>query len=649
MLKISFYLLLLTQSLLSLSATATYSHEWYDWENEPKLYELSAEDSKASAIIIKDKRILEYVYDKDKKVVLYETKHKIIRINDDAAAENFNKVVVPTRDINDFMALKARAISPTGKITLLNRDNIKELNNIENMGGFKIFAIEGVEKGGEVEYFYTTKSDNADLYGRETEQNMFSVKTASIDIITPKNLIFETKSYNGFPDLSAIETDSVRTLSATLNNIPPILEETYANYQSNLMYIDYKVAYNKEYPFKKQLYDWDMASENFSTLIYNYSPNVQKIVLKELKKQKLLSIKNEDQRIIAIEKYLKNTIALQNGSGDDFVQIDKIMTNHYASELGMCRIFAAFLTEAGINHELIITSDKTNASFDENFASWNNFTDILFCFPKSQKYIAPTIFPYRYGFAPYNYTDNYGLFINNRTYQGKVKQISSSKTNDNINGMKAVVNLDNISSPIIDFNYTWTGYRAAEFRTFYEVQKDEGMKPFVTAGIDDAKVISLNIINGSMEDSAYPEKIFTINSKVDIKSLMERAGSSYLFKVGEIIGGQQELYQEHERQNPIDMQYPIKYTREITFTIPKGYTVKGLDLIKIDKYMKNKENNEYANRFLSDYQQKGDQITINCTEYYEQISLPKSEYEPFRTVINAAADFNKIVLVFEKD
>lgn len=649
MLKIPFFLVLFILSFFSLSAASTYSHKWYDWENEPKLYELSAEESKSSAVIIKDKRILEYVYDDDKKLVLYETKHKIIRINDDAAAENFNKVVVPTRDINDFMELKARAISPAGKITLLNRDNIKELDNIENMGGFKIFAIEGVEKGGEVEYFYTTKSDNADLYGRETEQNMFSVKTASIDIITPKNLIFETKSYNGFPDLSAIETDSIRTLSATLNNIPPILEETYANYQSNLMYIDYKATYNKEYAFKKKLYDWDMASENFSTLIYNYSPVVQKMVLKELKKQKLLGIKNEEQRIIAIEKYLKNTIALQAGSSSEFVQIDKIMTNHYASELGICRIFAAFLTEAGISHELIITSDKTNARFDQDFASWNSFTDILFFFPKSQKYIAPTVFPYRYGFAPYNYTDNYGLFINNRTYQGKVKQISSSKANDNINGIKAVVNLDNISSPIINFNYTWTGYRAAEFRTFYQIQKDEGMKPFVTASIDDAKVINLKVSNGSIEDSAYPEKIFTIDSQVEIKSLIERAGSSYLFKVGEIIGGQQELYQEHERQNPIDMQYPIKYTRQISFTVPKGYTVKGLETAKIDKYIKNKETGEYSNRFLSDYEQKDNQITINCTEYYEQVSLPKSEYEPFREVINAAADFNKIVLVFEKN
>ena len=96
MFKTSFYLLLLIQSLLSFSTTTTYSHEWYDWENEPKLYDLSAEESKASAVIIKDKRILEYVYDDDKKLVLYETKHKIIRINDDAAAENFNKVVVPT-------------------------------------------------------------------------------------------------------------------------------------------------------------------------------------------------------------------------------------------------------------------------------------------------------------------------------------------------------------------------------------------------------------------------------------------------------------------------------------------------------------------------------------------------------------------------
>jgi hypothetical protein len=53
--------------------------------------------------------------------------------------------------------------------------------------------------------------------------------------------------------------------------------------------------------------------------------------------------------------------------------------------------------------------------------------------------------------------------------------------------------------------------------------------------------------------------------------------------------------------------------------------------------------------FLSDYILDGNEITVTVDEYYEVTSLPASAYEPFRNVINAAADFNKIKLVLEKN
>ena len=52
--------------------------------------------------------------------------------------------------------------------------------------------------------------------------------------------------------------------------------------------------------------------------------------------------------------------------------------------------------------------------------------------------------------------------------------------------------------------------------------------------------------------------------------------------------------------------------------------------------------------FTSKYEVKDDIVTVTCVEYYDEISVPLSRYEEFRTVINAAADFNKITLVFEE-
>jgi hypothetical protein len=46
---------------------------------------------------------------------------------------------------------------------------------------------------------------------------------------------------------------------------------------------------------------------------------------------------------------------------------------------------------------------------------------------------------------------------------------------------------------------------------------------------------------------------------------------------------------------------------------------------------------------------KEDILEVHIEEYYKEIYAPTSRYEDFRRVVNAAADFNKITLVLEKE
>ena len=52
--------------------------------------------------------------------------------------------------------------------------------------------------------------------------------------------------------------------------------------------------------------------------------------------------------------------------------------------------------------------------------------------------------------------------------------------------------------------------------------------------------------------------------------------------------------------------------------------------------------------FTSRYELKDGVITVKVDEYYNQIAYPLEEFEMYRSVINAAADFNKIVLILVK-
>ena len=52
--------------------------------------------------------------------------------------------------------------------------------------------------------------------------------------------------------------------------------------------------------------------------------------------------------------------------------------------------------------------------------------------------------------------------------------------------------------------------------------------------------------------------------------------------------------------------------------------------------------------FISKYTIENNMLIVTVKEYYRDVMLPIDQYEDFRKVINASADFNKITIVFEK-
>jgi hypothetical protein len=56
-------------------------------------------------------------------------------------------------------------------------------------------------------------------------------------------------------------------------------------------------------------------------------------------------------------------------------------------------------------------------------------------------------------------------------------------------------------------------------------------------------------------------------------------------------------------------------------------------------------NNKTEAAFISNYNKKDNEIVVENTEYYNIINYPLSCFEDYKAVINAAADFNKIVVI----
>jgi len=192
------------------------------------------------------------------------------------------------------------------------------------------------------------------------------------------------------------------------------------------------------------------------------------------------------------------------------------------------------------------------------------------------------------------------------------------------------------------------GYYAINFQPIIQLLKEKGKNDLIESQIkfisEDIDILDKTVKNDNAK--AFGIEPFIIDADISSDAFVEKAGNKYIFKVGELIGPQQEMYQKKKRTQPVENDFKRSYHREINITIPGGYQFTNLSDINIhNQYSKD---DETLLEFKSSYKLKGNILTIISDEYYKMIEVPVEAYEPYRKVINSAADFNKIALVLVK-
>lgn len=644
--------------LLPASIMAQFVRSTYNWSKEPQKVTLTELEQKEPAVYLKNYRFIEYAYTdaQESDVAVYQTIHRHVRINSDDAIQSFNKVYIPMRSVLDLVSVKARTISPKGEVKELDKSAIKEQTD-EDGSVYRIFALEGIEKGSEIEYIYTVKK-NFVFYGRETFQSGTYSRDSKFELVSPSNLIFVCKGYNSFPAIKDTTIERKNYLTAAVENIPRLREEKYGDYNANLMRVDYRLEFNTARN-RAPLFTWAAVAQD---VVKKYSDDGSKDYQKEVKKIKSLikdlgldKLEGEEAKIKALEKHLKETVAFVEDK-DVENNVEFVLKNRYADDAGLLRIYALTYTQLNIPYEIVFTNDRSNTRFDPEFVSYNQLQQTLLYFPNTKKYMIPTNFQYRYGIIPYEYTNNYGLFIKTITVgelvtglaePGFIEPLAYNKSVDNLD---ITMKMDETSDKLkVDIIRAQSGYYAAVF-PLIPLLKDEDKtnlkESLFKSLIEDAEIKSVEF-NDKDFSTSIADTTYKLTASLVTGKLVERAGNNILFKIGEAIGPQDQLYQEEERKTNVENSFNRLYHRTLRFTIPEGYRIKNADDLKLNIVISDKGTDAYG--FVSTYKIEGSQLVVDVNEYYKQLSFPKERFEEFRKVINAAADFNKIVLVLEKN
>lgn len=628
-----------------------YSFKTYDWNEKDTKIDVPKKYEDEKEIFLNRTVKIEVVVDKNT-VTQYRLIHEKKYINSDDAIERNNKIYIPFGDQENILITKVRVILKNGKVITLDKKDIKEEVDQEKGIKYNYFALNGLEKGAVIEKLYVLQ-ETPDLSGNTIKmQDEYPIAEFNFDLITPAHLIFKTKSYNGLsePVLDEKKIENKKVLSISEKDIMALKDdEEYSNWDVKLKLFRYKLDQN--------LYSGAKNLNNFKEYATTTYERINPVLDKKQEKviatfcNSIPESKDPQEQIWNIENKIKKTIIYDKYT-DSKQSLSDIISTKQANSLDIIKLYTAVFKHFKIEQNVVFTSNRYKIPFDKDFESHENLSEFLFYFPGIKKYLTPTEIEYRLPLFPNYLGNNNGLFIKEKIFAGvsmgigEVNFIEIPGTEITHDYMDITVDFTkDIENPLVTSNMTYGGYSGLNFQP---------IKDFVSA--DQYKTMLKNISENYTLQSEYKtlttendgtefigKKPYKLNLTFDGKEMIQKAGGNYLFSVGQTIGRQMELYQKDKRMLPIEIQYPHYYTRKIKIILPDGATIKNLDKFVMD--FKTDLDGKTEAAFTSNYTQNKNEITVENTEFYNLINYPLTSFDQYKAVINAAADFNKIVVI----
>lgn len=641
---------------LLLLSVAMYSQELfyksYDWDSNPK-YKIESTEKNKEAVVLKDKTVSEFAFEGEGVTEYYLT-HKVFWLNSDEQIERFNKMYFPVFRGGTVLENKARVITPEGKVINLDKSKINKATNEETGAEVIYYAFEGVTKGSFIESYYLVRKYPKYDGKRVFVQGSLYKRNVEFDLYAPKNLIFAFKSFNNAPEVvhDTVVKDKERwTLKA--KNIEELQKEKSSPYNALRSYVAYKADKNLNNGVTG-ISSYSKIAKNLHSFHYKeFSKKEKRLLAKLLKELKINELNTDDEKIRAIDAYIKTEIFAPEVYDKKLQELEHIISKKVANFTGILRLYISLFREANIKHEIVLTSNRYDIKFDKKFEADCFTTDFLIYFPTTKKYLSPDDKGSRYGFPPEEYTCNYGLFIKEvklgdfSSAVGKVKYIKPVDISQNIDKMDIDVSFDkdDLTKNTVKLKEEISGYPAMPIQAFIHLIKDkeELIKSFAQRLDKDITLTSKSLKNDDIKSVGVKPLVFDI--ELTSEAFTDKAGKNYLFKLGMLIGKQIEMYQEKKRKLPYEDSYRRSYYRTINVTIPDGYTISNLKDINIhNSYSKD---GKLLFEFRSFYELSGNILKITADEHYYENIVPVAIFEEYRKVINSAADFNKITLVLK--
>ena len=637
---------LVLKILLIVSYFNTYSQSYLniDWDSNKTISFPSDNDLYG----IFNNHYVEYFKSKfTEEVYVYETRHtktKINKINNPLD----NEIIISKINVSEIVDVRAKIINQDTIISYSFDDMKKMINSDDSDENYNNYKLPNLNEEDIVEIMYTVKK-NFNFNGNKIIEESYPILLSKF-ILIENNFKSNIKIYNSNNSfVSDIIFDGKKSKQIIFNNLNATANEQYSTPIANKIKISYQCYENRD--DVSQIEYWGNLVQNVSELFFPKTFNEKaKEILKEIKYGYVKIPWNELKIANAIDEYIKNNFVISDEDDPKLNDIEYILKNKISNDFSIIQVYSSLFKEANIEYEVAISCNRYFLKFDPELFDPNQLREFLIFLPNQEKYIIPNRVEYRVSEAPEDLLGNYGIFIDKDLdyYFSEItlfdQDFSQIKKNIEVNISR---NLNKIK---IDESRSFSGYWAITNRNYInlsETEKTDFLVDFFTInGLDNKKVSKYNIKNFDISHNTFNTPL-EITSTISTSDLIEEKDGLIYLKIGKVIGLQSNLFEEKERINPIEINFPNSYDYNIKVNIPRGYKIVDFSELNKSKEYISVDGNSTA-KFISKATVHGNILNINIKEYYKELRYSKKRYQEFREVINAAAKFYESSLLIEK-
>ena len=637
---------LVLKILLVVSYFNTYSQSYLniDWDSNKTISFPSDNDLYG----IFNNHYVEYFKSKfTEEVYVYETRHtktKINKINNPLD----NEIIISKINVSEIVDVRAKIINQDTIISYSFDDMKKMINSDDSDENYNNYKLPNLNEEDIVEIMYTVKKD-FNFNGNKIIEESYPILLSKF-ILIENNFKSNIKIYNSNNSfVSDIIFDGKKSKQIIFNNLNATANEQYSTPIANKIKISYQCYENRD--DVSQIEYWGNLVQNVSELFFPKTFNEKaKEILKEIKYGYVKIPWNELKIANAIDEYIKNNFVISDEDDPKLNDIEYILNNKISNDFSIIQVYSSLFKEANIEYEVAISCNRYFLKFDPELFDPNQLREFLIFLPNQEKYIIPNRVEYRVSEAPEDLLGNYGIFIDKDLdyYFSEItlfdQDFSQIKKNIEVNISR---NLNKIK---IDESRSFSGYWAITNRNYInlsETEKTDFLVDFFTInGLDNKKVSKYNIKNFDISHNTFNTPL-EITSTISTSDLIEEKDGLIYLKIGKVIGLQSNLFEEKERINPIEINFPNSYDYNIKVNIPRGYKIVDFSELNKSKEYISVDGNSTA-KFISKATVHGNILNINIKEYYKELRYSKKRYQEFREVINAAAKFYESSLLIEK-